>query len=70
MGGSLSAMRVSHFEQEHLLILDQDEAQCLADACALLICASSYVEGCNLPPHTGHVLAGVFSALTQPCRES
>jgi len=62
-------MRVSHFEREHLLVLDQAEAQCLADACALLICASSYADGCHLPAHTSHVLAGVFSALTQTCPE-
>ena len=63
-------MRVSHIEQEHLLILDQSEAQCLADACALVICASCHVEGFSLPPHTGQVLAGVFSALTQPSRDN
>lgn len=62
-------MRVSNVQQEHLLMLDEAEAQCLADACALLISASSYGEGCRLPAHTGHVLAEVFAALTKPCPE-
>jgi hypothetical protein len=63
-------MRVSHLEREHLLVLDETEAQCLADACALLVCASSVAEGCHLPQDTCQLLTGVFSALTSRCPET
>lgn len=62
-------MRVCHVLQQHLLVLSDEEAQHLADACALLLCASSVTDNCRLPPGTNQVLAGVFSALTDPCPE-
>lgn len=63
-------MRVCHGQHEHLLVLSDEEAQQLADACALLLCASSIAVDCRLPPGTHQVLAGVFSALTGPCPEA
>jgi hypothetical protein len=62
-------MRVSRFQQQHLLVLNQEEAQHLADACALLIYASCNARGCKLPPHTSSVLSKVFTALAQDHHE-
>ena len=58
-------MRVSHLDQETLLVLDQEESDCLADACALLVCASVHLDDCSLQPRTAQVLSQVFTALAR-----
>jgi hypothetical protein len=59
------AMRVSHLDQDTLLMLDPEEADCLADACALLVCASVHLDDGSLHPRTAQVLSQVFTALAR-----
>ncbi|KMM16505.1 hypothetical protein [Synechococcus sp. GFB01] len=61
-------MRISQFQKQRLLVLDADEAHCLADICALLVFVN-HESGSVLSPKACGVLAQLFTALAEECQD-
>ena len=59
-------MQIMHLPGEHVLVLSDEEAAALADACALLVLASQAVSQVGLQPGVASVLGKLFGALTSP----
>jgi hypothetical protein len=60
-------MRITHTSHEHLVVLSDQEASLLVDACALVVLASQAVPTAVLPAEMAAVLAQLFEELRSPC---
>jgi hypothetical protein len=59
-------MRITHSRGEHLVVLNDDEASLVVDACALLVIASQSVPSATLPAEMASVLGQLFAGLKPP----
>jgi hypothetical protein len=58
-------MRISHCQGEHLIVLHEQEAARLMDACALVVLAAESDPRASLPPEMATVLCELFEGLRQ-----
>ena len=56
-------MRITHSDNQHLIVLSDVEASVLVEASALLVIASQSVSGAALPPRMAIVLGQLFDCL-------
>lgn len=56
-------MRITRYQDEHLISLTAPEAARLVDACALLALAADSVPGSPLPPEMATLLSELFEGL-------
>ena len=56
-------MRITHSDNQHLIVLSDVEAAALVEASALLVIASQSVSGAVLPPRMATVLGELFDGL-------
>ena len=56
-------MRITHSDNQHLIVLSDVEAAALVEASALLVIASQSFSGAVLPPRMATVLGQLFDGL-------
>lgn len=59
-------MRITHSRGEHLVVLSDEEASLVVDACALLVIASQSAPSATLPADMAKVLGQLFAGLKPP----
>ncbi len=56
-------MRITRSDQQHLIVLSNDESTALMEACALVVTAVHAHPGLSLPPPMQTVLCQLFTGL-------
>jgi hypothetical protein len=56
-------MRITRSEGHHCIVLTDLEAECLVDACALVVLAGQSSPRATLPPQMGALLCSLFEGL-------
>jgi hypothetical protein len=56
-------MRITRVEGHHCIVLADAEAECLVEACALVVLAGQSLPRAILPPHMGALLCSLFEGL-------
>jgi len=56
-------MRITRVEGHHCIVLTDAEAECLVDACALVVLAGQSTPRATLPPQMGALLCSIFEGL-------
>jgi hypothetical protein len=59
-------MRITRTEGHHCIVLTDAEAECLVDACALVVIAGQSDPRATLPPQMGALLCTLFETLSKP----
>jgi hypothetical protein len=59
-------MRITHSQGEHLVVLSDEEAASVVEACALLTIASQSTPQAALPQQMASVLSDLFVGLKAP----
>jgi hypothetical protein len=62
-------MRVSHFEDEHLISLDSQECSALVDACSMVLIAAESLAEVKLPTHVTRLLVGIYEQFGEVSRQ-
>ena len=56
-------MRITRASGHHCIVLTDAEAECLVDACALVVLAGQSSPRATLPPQMGALLCSLFEGL-------
>ena len=59
-------MRITRTEGHHCIVLTDAEADCLVDACAMVVLAVQADPRATLPPQMGALLCTLFETLSKP----
>ena len=62
-------MRVTRTDGHHCLVLTDAEADCLVDACAMVVLAGQSDPRATMPPQMGALLCTLFDSLRNPAPE-
>lgn len=62
-------MRITRTEGHHCIVLTDAEAECLVDACAMVVLAGQSDPRATLPPQMGALLCTLFETLSKPAVE-
>ena len=62
-------MRITRTEGHHCIVLTDAEAECLVDACAMVVIAGQSDPRATLPPHMGALLCTLYEVLSKPGAE-
>ena len=62
-------MRITRSDQQHLIVLSNDESTALMEACTLVVTAVHSHPGLNLPPAMQTVLCQLFTGLRSSSKQ-
>ena len=62
-------MRITRTEGHQCIVLTDAEAECLVDACAMVVIAGQSDPRATLPPQMGALLCTLYEALLKPGAE-